>query len=885
MDNFWHTQKIEAVFEKLGATERGLTSQDAENRLQQYGPNKLPEAKTDSLAAIFLRQFRSPLIYILLAASIIVFLIGETVDSIIIFAVLIFNAIVGTVQEGRAQNTLAALKKFVETAATVLRDNKEVIISDKGLVPGDIIFLQEGEKVPADARLLSVNNLKIDEASLTGELDVVSKIADPLHEKDLPIAEQKNIVFKGTYVATGEGLAVVVATGSETVIGKISQTIAAIDTDIPLKVNIRELSRLIIVAVSAISVILFALGIYFGKSAREMFATVVSLAVSIIPEGLPIVMTLVLAAGVWRMSKRNVLVKKLQAVEALGQARVIAVDKTGTITKNEMAVRQIYADGKFFEVYGGGYEPKGSIKLEKKTVEPLNHPELIMVGKIAALCSNARLAFSQENKEWRISGDPTEAAMLALSQKIGFNREVLEEESPKISEILFDYKNKYHAVAHNLDGKKIFLVAGAPEVVLAYCKAVWQAGRSNSLTKEGKENLWNVLIRMSQKGLRIIALATGPVASDAGIGNLSFVGFLGLKDSLRPEVHPAMQRAMAADIRVIMITGDHKSTAEAIAREAGIFKPGDRVLTGEEINDLSDETLMEELPKTSVFARVTPEHKMRIINAFRQKGEIVAMTGDGVNDAPSLVAADLGVSMGKIGTEVAKSAADLVLLDDDFGSIISAVEEGRSIYKTIKRVILYLFSTSLGEVFTIAGALLLGYPLPILAAQIVWLNFVTDGFLDVALAMEPKEKGLLLRSFERPKKYLLDKLTFFRMLLMALPMTVGALWLFQRYFQMDIVKGWTVSLTVLAMFQWFNAWNCRSEDKSIFQLNPFSNKFLASATLIVIFLQVFVIYNPWGQRILHLTPLGINDWLLIGVIAASIIFVEEMRKLFFRKAV
>jgi len=885
MDNFWHTQKIEAVFEKLGATERGLTSQDAENRLQQYGPNKLPEAKTDSLAAIFLRQFRSPLIYILLAASIIVFLIGETVDSIIIFAVLIFNAIVGTVQEGRAQNTLAALKKFVETTATVLRDNKEVIISDKGLVPGDIIFLQEGEKVPADARLLSVNNLKIDEASLTGELDVVSKIADPLHEKDLPIAEQKNIVFKGTYVATGEGLAVVVATGSETVIGKISQTIAAIDTDIPLKVNIRELSRLIIVAVSAISVILFALGIYFGKSAREMFATVVSLAVSIIPEGLPIVMTLVLAAGVWRMSKRNVLVKKLQAVEALGQARVIAVDKTGTITKNEMAVRQIYADGKFFEVYGGGYEPKGSIKLEKKTVEPLNHPELIMVGKIAALCSNARLAFSQENKEWRISGDPTEAAMLALSQKIGFNREVLEEESPKISEILFDYKNKYHAVAHNLDGKKIFLVAGAPEVVLAYCKAVWQAGRSNSLTKEGKENLWNVLIRMSQKGLRIIALATGPVASDAGIGNLSFVGFLGLKDSLRPEVHPAMQRAMAADIRVIMITGDHKSTAEAIAREAGIFKPGDRVLTGEEINDLSDETLMEELPKTSVFARVTPEHKMRIINAFRQKGEIVAMTGGGVNDAPSLVAADLGVSMGKIGTEVAKSAADLVLLDDDFGSIISAVEEGRSIYKTIKRVILYLFSTSLGEVFTIAGALLLGYPLPILAAQIVWLNFVTDGFLDVALAMEPKEKGLLLRSFERPKKYLLDKLTFFRMLLMALPMTVGALWLFQRYFQMDIVKGWTVSLTVLAMFQWFNAWNCRSEDKSIFQLNPFSNKFLASATLIVIFLQVFVIYNPWGQRILHLTPLGINDWLLIGVIAASIIFVEEMRKLFFRKAV
>ncbi|MEK9148303.1 MAG: HAD-IC family P-type ATPase [Patescibacteria group bacterium] len=400
-------------------------------------------------------------------------------------------------------------------------------------------------------------------------------------------------------------------------------------------------------------------------------------------------------------------------------------------------------------------------------------------------------------------------------------------------------------------------------------------------------NLESIFAKMSQQGLRVLALAIRDDAPEAitpeDVHDLVFVGFVGMKDALRPEVKEAMQRAEAAGIRVVMITGDHKLTARTIAQEAGIYQDGDEILIGSDIDAISDDELSRKLARVSVFARVTPEHKLRIINAYRKRGEVVAMTGDGVNDAPSLVAADLGVGMGKIGTEVAKEASDIVLLDDNFGSIVSAVEEGRSIYQTIKKVILYLFSTSVGEVFTITGALVLGYPLPILAAQIIWLNLVTDGFLDVALAMEPKEEGLLRGNFERPKKYLVDALMAQRMLVMAVPMMVGTLFLFKGYYQTDLIKAWTMSLTTLAVFQWFNAWNCRHESKSIFQMNPFSNKFLIGATITIVFLQMLAIYNPLMQRALRTTELAALDWLLIVPIAASIVLAEEVRKFVYRR--
>lgn len=875
------------VLEQFASSERGLDAQEAKRRLQEYGPNKLPAGKIDSLALIFLRQFQSPLIYILFIASLIVFVIGEVTDGSIILFVLLFNAVVGTLQEGKAQNTLLALKKLIRADSAVLRDGKEVLLPDEEIVPGDILVLQTGEMIAADARIITAKNLKVDEAILTGESEPVHKAPEILARKKKSALNPSNMVFQGTYVATGNGKAVVVATGTETAIGKIAKKITTIDTEIPLKVNIRYLSRLIILAVAGIVTSLFFLGIALGKSAREMFTTVVSLSVSIIPEGLPIVITLVLATGVWRMSKRNALVKRLQAVEALGQARIIAIDKTGTITKNEMVIQRVHIEDKLFEVTGTGYDPKGEVRIEGSIVDPPNHPELLLAGKIAAFCADSRVVHDEKTNQWRIVGDPTEAAMLVFGEKMGFHKGDLEQESPETDEIPFDYKLKYHATVHKVGGKRFLTVVGTPEVILNLSSRIWQKGEARSLFKEKKEELEKTFIRLSGEGFRVLAFAISHDVPEnitpEKIRRLTFAGFFGMKDALRPEVKEAIEKAKSAGIRVIMITGDHKITAQVIGKEAGIYREGNEVLIGEEVDKLSDAELALRLPKISIFARVTPDHKLRIINAYRARGEIIAMTGDGVNDAPSLVAADLGIAMGKIGTEVAKEASDIVLLDDNFASVVSAIEEGRNIYKTIKKVVLYLFSTSAGEVLTISGALFLGYPLPLLAAQIIWLNLVTDGFLDVALAMEPREKGLLQGNFERPKKYLIDRLMGKRIIIMAIPMAIGTLFLFEGYFEADITKAWTISLTTLAVFQWFNAWNCRSEEKSIFQMNPFSNRFLVGATVIVVLLQLLAVYNPLMQKILHTTSLELREWLLIIAVAASIILIEEIRKNFYRR--
>mgnify|MGYP001604871178 CR=1 FL=1 len=884
----WYAEKLETIFNTLQTNEHGLSADEAARRLKEDGPNTLPETKPDGFPIIFLRQFQSPLIYILLAASGAVFLLGEIADGSIILAVLLFNAIVGTLQEGKAQNTLRALKRYVETTATVVRDGTEISIPDYEVVRGDILVLREGEKVPSDARIIVANGLKLDEASLTGESEPVGKTVEAVSSKDLPVAEQKNMVFKGTNVVIGNGQAVVVATGVNTVIGTIAEELSTIDTEIPLRANIRYLSRAIIAVVGVISVALFILGLIKGEKIITLFAMVISLAVSVIPEGLPIVITLVLATGVWRMSKRNALVKKLQAVEALGQARIIAVDKTGTITKNELVVREVWTDGKTFSIGGIGYDPEGAVTFGGSVVDAANHPELLLVGKMAALGASARVFFSETEKRWRVMGDPTEAAIRVFGEKVGFKKDDMLRESPLVAEISFDYRLKYHAALFSVDGDNFLIVSGAPEEVLARSTQIRRGGHDHRMQPADRKEIEKMLATMSDRGLRVVAIAMQEKFSEAlapeTIHGLTFVGFFGMQDILRPEVAEAMVRAASAGIKVVMITGDHTLTARSIAKEAGIWHEGDELLTGAMIDKMSDDELMVRVANVSVFARVTPEHKLRIINAYKKRGEIVAMTGDGVNDAPSLVAADLGVAMGKIGTEVAKEAADIVLLDDNFGSIISAVEEGRNIYKTIKKVILYLFSTSLGEVLTITGALVLGYPLPLLAAQIIWLNFVTDGFLDVALAMEPKESGLLSGTFERPKKYLVDGLMARRMILMALPMMFGALFLFQKYFETDIGKAWTISLTTLAVFQWFNAWNCRSESKSFFQMNFLSNKYLLGATAVVISLQMLAVYAPFFQQFLHTVPLDLSEWLMIIAVATSIVLVEEVRKFFYRRS-
>jgi len=872
----------------------GLTGQEVKTRTERYGLNKLKSKKAESKLIIFVRQFKNPLVYILLFATAIIFLMQKFTDGIVILSVLLFNAIVGAFQESKVQNTLLALNDFTKTSATVIRDGQETIIDDQYLVPGDIIILQDGEKLPADARVIESNALRVDEAVLTGESSPVHKISDMLEQQDLPTADQKNMVFKGTYVVGGNGKAMVVATGLDSMIGKISQTIAGKDVEIPLKIKLRYLSKLIlIIALSLILLFLLIEVISNVRSFSDIILMAISLAVAVIPEGLPVVLTLILTRGVWRMAKQNVLVKSLPAVEALGQVQVIAVDKTGTLTKNEMCIRKVFIGSDIFNVGGVGYKSQGEIRLElengkeAEVINPPNYQSLILAGKIAAFCANARVSYFSNTDTFKISGDPTEAALLVLGAKVGFNKSSLEKEFPEVGEIAFDYKTKYHTTFHQVQDGKIFVtVVGAPEPIFAMASKVWSKDGVELFTQDKKNYVNSMLQRISEDGLRMVAFAFYEYSSASkgkqlviDSNEIIFGGLYGMEDALRPEVYRAMKSATSAGIKVVMITGDHQVTAVAIAKKAGIFSDSSSILSGHEIDMLTKDELDGRIATITVFARVTPEHKMKIIESYRRCGKIIAMTGDGVNDVPSLIAADVGVSMGKIGTEVAKESADIVLLDDNFGSIVVGVEEGRSTYKTIKKIILYLFATNLAEILIIVLALILRIPLPLAAVQILWINLMTDGLLDAALAMEKNEDKILLEKVEKPSKWLVDKLMLQRMLWMSLPMAIGTLYLFSVFYPGNLTKGLTMSMVTLSVFVWLNAWNCRSSDKSLLELNPFSNKYLIGATLTVVFLQVMAINMPFMQKLLHTTSLSLYEWLMAITIAASVIAAEETRKL------
>jgi len=885
MDSKWYTATSEDVLKKLSTTLDGLSNDEVARRIELYGHNNLPEGKIDSLFTLFLRQFKSPLIYILIGAGGIIFILGEVTDALVIAFVLLFNACVGALQEGRAQNTLRALKQFSSDYATVIRNGHTSRIVDEKIVPGDIIILQGGDIVPADARLLRVYSVRVDESSLTGESVPIEKNTDPLSVSNLPPADQKNMIFRGTLMTNGQATAVVVATGINTHIGGIARAVARIDTEIPLTTDINTLSRIIVGAVAILSVTLFILGVSLGNSLREMFAVVVSLAVSVIPEGLPIVVTLILASGVWRMSKRMVLIKRLQAVEALGQTDIIAVDKTGTITKNEMVVQRVLVNDTHFTINGVGYNPQGTIASNGKLVDVANHPELVLAGKLVSLSSDAHLLKESENV-WHVAGDPTEGALTVFGKKVGCQKQELEQELALIRDIPFDSAVKYHASIHAEPSHTLLAVTGAPEVVLKMCTKIWRHGGAHDFTLEDRKNIEDVFLSFSQQGLRGVACAMRQDIARKDflppLTEMTFVALLGMRDVVRPEVPNAVKSAQNAGMKVVMVTGDNSTTAEIISREIGIFHDGDLLLTGMNIDALSDRDLAQKISSCTVFARVTPEHKLRIIRAFKKQGKIVAMTGDGVNDAPSLVAADLGVAMGKIGTNVAKEAADIILLDDNFGTIVDAAEEGRAIYRTLQKVLLYLFSTNIGEVLTIVGALVIGLPVPLVAAQIIWMNLVTDGFFDIALAMEPKDKDLLTVRSHQINHFLVDRAMIYRMILMAIPMAIGTLVLFSYSVSGDKTKALTIALATLSAFQWFNAFNCRSEHCSLFQMNFFSNKWLIIGLIIAVALQLTAVYTPFMNMILRTTPLSLSDWLIIIPISASVILVDEIRKLFAR---
>lgn len=876
----WCTLDSDAVVGHFESSREGLTSEVVRKRLEEFGANKLPTKKPDTFFTIFIRQFQSPLLYILMLAAVVALLLGEITDGLIIIAVLILNGVVGAIQEGKAQDSLFALKKFTETESLVVRDGKNVIVPSLDLVPGDIILLKEGDKIPADARIIETKDLVVDEAALTGESKPVQKTSETLSEgEEIVVSDQTNMLFKGTHISAGRGRAVVVATGTKTEIGKISEKISTIESDIPLQKSIRRLARLIIIAVLIIIALLFVLGLATGNTAREMLLVSISLLVSVIPEGLPIVMTLILAQGVKRMSEKQVLVKRLQAVEALGQAKIIAVDKTGTLTKNELVVQRVYTHHKLFEITGVGYDPEGDAVLDGETLQ--HHPAIARIAFLCGLSGNAEVFRGEE--ETKVTGDPTEAAILVFGEKFGYVKRELLQKHAMVGEIPFDFKKKYYINVHENGNNGNFLIdTGAPEAILPLCTKQWTPEGDIALTAEDIKTIEDRVHEMSEQGLRVIAVATKDGApadiKDSDLTELTFVGFVAMKDALRTEVAHAMEEAHRAGMKVVMITGDHAVTATAIAREAGVYSEGDDVLSGVEIKSMTDEELSERIQNVTVFARVTPEHKLRIIEAYKRAGNIIAMTGDGVNDVPSLVAANLGVGMGKIGTEVAKEAADIVLLDDNFGNIPRAVEEGRNIFSTIKKTLLFLFSTNLAELLVIVFAVVMLLPIPLTPAQIVWLNLVTDSFLVMALAFLPRDADLLRGNYPKPSKYILGRAAAFRLVLFGLIITIGTLFVFVLYRSADLTMARTMAFITLSLFQFFRLWSVRSDTQSIFSESPLKLPWLLTASLVAIGLQLLAIYAPFMNKLLETVPLGPVDWLIAIGVAATIIAIDEIRK-------
>jgi Ca2+-transporting ATPase len=852
--------------------EIGLSQQEASARLKKYGKNILVEKAPDSLFIIFLRQFKNPLVYVLLIAASLAFIVGDTLDVFVALVVVLFNATVGTIQEGRSRNIIAALKKYLVSETIVIRDGQHRVISDEQIVVGDVIVLQEGARVPADARILVGKNLKIEEALLTGESAPVEKHDKPL-ECEMPIYEQSNMVFRGTFVVSGFGKAVIIATGAETEVGKLQKIMSGITVDMPIK---RELTRLItgiVIFVSIVCALFLLIGFSRGLPMIELMVTSAALFICVVPEGLPVVLTLVLVSGAYRMAKRNVLVKRLHAVETLGRINVILTDKTGTLTRNEMMVAQVFVNGRSFLVEGQGYFPEGRIQGVSGQVLQEDKNLLEVIGKAAVLC-HTEVQYIPESKLFKIKGEPTEAAIIVFAQKLGLTRKQLEDEFTIIEEIPFSAEKRFQAGFYKQSGQIIAYMIGSPESVIQHCV------KMSSQEQEAFQNL------LSQ-GLRVIAVAQKQLTTEASckeddLQYMQLVGFLGIHDAIRSGVEQSIAQAREQGIHVAMITGDHRDTAVHVAKEIGLYREGDQVIVGEKFKESNFAERIDIASRATVYARITPDQKVDIVDAYHTMNAIVAMTGDGVNDAPSLAAADVGIAMGNIGTEVAKEAADVVLLDDSFSNIMAGVLEGENVFFALRRVILYFFSTNFGEVLVILVALLLGMPVPLLATQILWLNIVTDGFLDMALSMEPLDKDA--KKFLKRHRYrLIDFSMLLKMFYMALPMCIGSVFVFWWYGSTDLVKARTMVLLTMALFQWFNAINCRSEYQSIFSLNPFGNKWLIFAMTIVFGLQLVIIYNPFMNKFFHTVGLTEYDWFFSLSICFSIIIFEEARKAIAKK--
>ncbi|MFC1612620.1 cation-translocating P-type ATPase [Patescibacteria group bacterium] len=880
MQNNYHYLKIDEVLRSLNTSSGGLSKKEAKKRLKEYGPNRLPRKKVLSRFSIFLSQFKSPLVYILLVAGIISGVLGEMVDMTIIFTAIAVNVIIGFIQEDKANRALAHLKKMVERKAIVLREGKEYEINADDLVPGDVVVLSEGDRIPADGRLINARDLEINEASLTGESLPIQKNTNPI-DKETVLAERKNMVYMGTLVTRGRAYFIVTATGIKSHFGEIASLVRETEEEAtPLQARISHFSHILGAIIVVATVGLFVSGILLGRSALEMFLTSVAVAVASIPEGLPISITVILAIGMQKMSKRKALTRKMVAAETLGSVSVICTDKTGTLTLGEMRMANL------FTFYGD------LLDVSQKKLNEIQNGTLETAMKISLLCNNAVVTNPQDKlKNWLVHGDSTERALLFKGYELGFDKEKLEKEMPRLDEIPFNSDRKFMATLHKRTQKEnLVLVKGAPEIIFKKCSKIIKHKQEVELDSEFRAKFKAQLEDLTSKGLRVLALAykktpTNGKLEESGIKDLVFVGLVGLKDPLRETSKATIELAKKAGIRPVVVTGDHILTAKAIGKEIGLRIDKENVLEGKDIDELTDAELKDRVGEIDIFARVLPKHKLRIVDAWQKRGEIVAMTGDGVNDAPAIKSADIGIALGS-GSDVTKETSDVVLMDDNFQTIVEAVRRGRIIFDNIRKVITYLLSDSFTEVFLVAGALLMGLPLPVTAAQILWVNLVEDSFPNLALAFDRGERDVMDQKPRRRKTPILNNEIKAIIIIVGLLTNLFLLGVF--YFIWKITKNLEYARTItfigLGIDSLFIVYACRSLRRSLWHMYFWKNHLLNLSVFVGIVMLLAVVYVPFFQDVLRTVPLGLREWgLLIGIGMLNLILIEFVKWIFIHK--
>jgi len=878
----WYQIDPDKAIAALGSTRSGLTTDEAKARLLRYGLNQLKGKKKTPTAIVFLRQFLSPLVYILFVAAIIKALVGGYLDAGVILGVLVLMASIGFFQETRAEKAMEALMQLAASKAKVRRDGEVQVVLAREIVPGDIVIVEAGDKVPADARLIEVSNLKVNEAPLTGESMPLDKHSDNLHE-EVPIADRKNMVHIGTVATYGRATAVVTSTGMDTEIGKIAAAITEVKPEkTPLQKSISRLSRYILFLVLGVCALLVIAGLVRGLDQLEIFLLAVAAAVSAIPEGLPAVVTVVLSAGMRLMANRNAIIRKLVAVETLGAATVICSDKTGTLTLNQMTVKQLYVAGQWVQVSGEGYDPKGQFSQDGQPVNPEIEERLKLLLQIGALCNDALL--SSEKDCCNILGDPTEGALVVAAAKAGMDKERMEVTFPRLDEIPFQSEKQYMATLHPKDRSKVSYIKGSAECLLSFSKYLLREDGVVPLEEADIHAVMEANTRMAQEAMRVIAMAyvdhpaeLGELVEEDIRGRLIFVGLAGMTDPPREEAKKAVKLCKQAGIKVVMITGDNRVTAESIARQLDL--PSGIAITGTDLQQMTDEELLSQVNHISIFARIEPLHKLRIVDAFKSRGHIVAMTGDGVNDGPALKTASIGIAMGITGTDVAKEASDMVLTDDNFASIVSAVEEGRAIFNRLRNVVLFMLATGLGELLALILSVLFIGKAPLLALQILWVNLVTGTIMSIPLGLEPGAGDELRQPPRHPKVGLIFPGLLCRIAFLSTLLGIGVFIVFNwAYSGTGIEEARTVAFCSMVVFEWLVAFNARSDEHTFFKLGILRNRWLIYGLILAILLQLAAIYIPFLQAAFGTVPLSIDKW-GIAILPGAIVFIlETIRK-------